>query len=68
MIFMNQADLVIKDFKEQISRLSEERALYFALATSRQQENDLLREEIERLRSELVEKEADDNEPNSDKH
>ena len=65
---MNQADLVIKDFKEQISRLSEERALYFALATSTQQENDRLKEENERLIEELAEKETDKDEPNSDEH
>lgn len=57
---MTQADLVITDFKNQIARLSEERALYFALATAKEQENNQLKQENEDLKIQLEEKGADE--------
>lgn len=57
---MAQADLVITDFKNQIARLSEERALYFALATAKEQENNQLKQENEELKIKLEEKGADE--------
>lgn len=47
---MTQTDYVIQDLKNQISRLSEERALYYAIATENEQEKNKLQQEIEELK------------------
>lgn len=48
-----QAEYVIQDLKSQITKLSEDRAIYFALATQKQQKNSVLAEKIEMLQQEI---------------
>lgn len=50
---MTHVELVIQDFKEQICRLSEERALYFALFTQKGNENATLIQENQQLITEI---------------
>ncbi|WP_156476047.1 hypothetical protein [Sporosarcina psychrophila] len=54
-----QADHVITDLKNQLTRLSEERAIYFALATQRELDNQQLTAENEQLKSGKVEDDAE---------
>ncbi len=54
-----QAENVITDLKNQLTRLSEERAIYFAIATQKEQENQQLQLEIEKLKSAKMEDETE---------
>lgn len=50
---MANADLIIQDFKKQISRLSEERAIYFSLASEKENESNLLKQELANINNQL---------------
>ncbi|MBO1515060.1 hypothetical protein [Metabacillus bambusae] len=50
---MAQANLMIQDLKNQISRLSEERAIYFALASEKETENSSLQSQNSSLINEI---------------
>jgi len=45
-----QADLVIQDLTNQVAKLSQEKAIFYALATEKQAENEQLKKEIEELK------------------
>lgn len=47
-----KADLVIQDLTNQVAKLSQEKAIFYALATEKQQEIDRLKREIEQLKKE----------------
>lgn len=59
MIKMTQNELMIQDLRNQVGRLSEERAMFFALSTSFEQENASLKKEIEELKNKGAEKNED---------
>lgn len=45
-----QADLVIQDLTNQVAKLSQEKAIFYAIAIEKQQEIDKLKREIEELK------------------
>jgi hypothetical protein len=53
------AELVIQDLTNQIANMSREKAIFYALATQKEQENQQLREELEQYKN----KEAATKEP-----
>ena len=52
-------DLIVDDLTKQIASLAKEKAIFFALATQKEQEIQRLRRELEKLR-EAKSKEADE--------
>lgn len=50
---MANADLIIQDLKVQISRLSEERAIYFSLASEKEDESNRLKQELGSVNQQL---------------
>ena len=54
-----QTDLIVDDLCKQIASLAKEKAIFFALATQKEQEIQRLRQELEELRK-AKSKEADE--------
>jgi len=50
-----KADLVIQDLTNQVAKLSQEKAIFYALATEKQTEVERLKQEIEELKREKAE-------------